>query len=92
MKRKSAHAVYLCSWAAGLDYMPRGHQRYPRRVLKVLHECGRFSVFEATANQNIAKVMDGLVERKLIEVDNSPGYPWSKVKLTAKGKAYAGVQ
>jgi hypothetical protein len=68
--------------------MKRKDQRDPAKVLRVLQRLKRFSVFEATENQIIAETMTWLVEDKLIDVDNSPGYPWSNVKLTAKGLAY----
>ena len=52
----------------------------------------RFSIFEATADQRIARSMDFLVQQKYIEVDNSPGYPWSNVKLTKRGHQIIGQQ
>ena len=88
---RAAQVVHVCSFAEGLDFMRRADQRNPKKVLRVLHQCKRFSVFEATARPQIAKVMDWLVAEKMIEVDNSPGYPWSNVKLTAKGLRYADV-
>lgn len=90
-KRKHIDVIHICSFAEGLDFMRRADQRNPKKVLQVLHQCKRFSVFEATANQKIAAVMDMLVREKYIEVDNSPGYPWSNVKLTKKGMQYADV-
>ena len=47
-------------------------------------------MFEATANDVIARTMDDVIRRKLVEVDNSPGYPWSNVKLTEAGLALIG--
>ena len=90
--KRSHSAVHICMLTAGLDAMKKGDQRFAPKVLRVLHECGRFSVFEATANQTIAKMMDYLDKEGFIEIDISPGYPWSNVKLTAKGKQLAGVQ
>lgn len=82
---KKARAIYISRHSAGLDDLTRVQQRDPVAVLKRLHEIKRFSVFEATENQWIASTMTMLVNRKLIEVDNSPGFPWSKVELTAEG-------
>lgn len=60
-------------------------------VLKQLSQMKRFSIFEATANDHIARMMDKLVKEKYIEVDNSMGYPWSGVKLTQKGLEHIGA-
>jgi len=76
---------HACCFTVGLDDLPRRKQRIATDVLRVLHKHGRFSVFEATANDVIARTMDDVIRRKLVEVDNSPGYPWSNVKLTAAG-------
>ena len=91
-RERVPRAVYLCSWDAGLGYMKKGDQKYSKKVLAALHACGRFSVFEATENRVIAKMMDSLVKEGYIEVDNSPGYPWSNVRVTKKGMAYAGLK
>jgi hypothetical protein len=85
--------VHLCSWDAGLGYMKKGDQKFPKKVLAALHACGRFSIFEATENKTIAHVMDSLVAEKMILTDNvSVGYPWTLVRLTAKGKTFAGIE
>lgn len=80
-------AVFICDFSSGLDDMPRKDQRDIEKVLRVLDQCGRFSVFEATANQTIATTMSRLCRSNLIEADNSCGYPWTKVKLTEAGRA-----
>ena len=67
--------------------MKRKDQRDERKVLTVLHQKKRFSIFEATANNTIARTMTILEDKKLISIDNSPGYPWSNVKLTKAGLA-----
>jgi hypothetical protein len=86
MNKRKKYAMHVCLLTEGLDAMKRKDQRDPKKVLKVLYECKRFSVFEATANPTIAKMMTELVQGGYIEVDNSPGYPWSNVKLTPKGQ------
>lgn len=80
-------SIYLCSFSSGLDDMPRKKQRDTVAVLRVLKKCGRFSVFEATANQVIANMMDRLCHGPYIVTDHSCGYPWTKVTLTAAGEA-----
>jgi hypothetical protein len=92
VSRRSARALHICSWSSGLDQMKRKDQGYAAKVLQQLHRSPRFSVFEATQNAKIAKMMDYLVAEKFIEVDNSPGYPWSTAKLTARGRSLAGVE
>jgi hypothetical protein len=79
--------IHLCFFGEGLDRMKKKDQGSPRKVLRVLHGCKRFSVFEATENQKIAHTMQRLKDEGYIEVDNSPGYPWSNVALTPKGFA-----
>jgi hypothetical protein len=81
-------AIFICSFSSGLDDMPRKDQRDIAKVLRVLEQCGRFSVFEATDNQTIATTMTKLCHSNLIETDNSCGYPWTKVKLTEAGRSY----
>jgi hypothetical protein len=79
--------VHVCSTSSGLDELTRRQQANARIVLAHLEKAGRFSVFEVTANQVIAKMMDRLGDDNLIEVDNSPGFPWSSVELTDAGRA-----
>lgn len=90
----------ICSFTAGLDDLPRRQQSNVVAVLRVLKEAGRFSVFEASANQTIATMMSRLCHKgyseirngtrfdygKLIETDKSDGFPWTKVKLTPAGE------
>lgn len=92
----------LCSLSSGLDDLPRARQRDVAVVLRVLKARGRFSVFEATANDTIARTMTNLCHKgilivskdgtqkfgKLIETDNSCGYPWTKVRLTEDGERF----
>lgn len=83
-------AVHLCSFSAGLDEMRRKHQASEVAVLRVLAQCKRFSVFEATANPTIARTMTNLQRKKMIEIDNKAvGYPWLNVTLTPKGQECA---
>lgn len=95
-------AIFICDFSAGLDGMKRKDQSDAAKVLQVLEKTGRFSVFEATANPTIARTMTRLCTKgavvirdghrteygKLIETDNTCGYPWTKVKLTDAGRRY----
>lgn len=94
--------VVACSFSAGLDELTRKQQADHIAVLRVLKRAGRFSVFEATSNDTIARTIDRLIHKglttvepdgtrtsygKLIETDHSCGYPWTKVKLTPAGES-----
>lgn len=82
-------AVHVCVTTAGLDELTRRQQKDGRAVLRVLSQTRRFSVFEATANQTIAKTIDHLFAAKQVEVDPDGynGFPWTAVRLTAAGAA-----
>ena len=81
------YRVFLDRFTAGLDDLTRKQQADPIAVLRVLKRTRRFSCFEASENDVIAKTMTYLCHSPLIETDNSCGYPWTKVKLTAAGEA-----
>lgn len=88
-----------CSFSAGLDDLTRKQQADHIAVLRVLKRAGRFSAFEASANDVIARTITRLIHKglttvkdgvrtnhgKLIEVDDA-GYPWTNVKLTPAGE------
>lgn len=92
-------ATIICSFSAGLDDLKAWERTDPVAVLRVLQRAGRFSVFEATANDAIARTMTRLCHKgcsivrngvrtdygRLIETDNTCGYPWTKVTLTDAG-------
>jgi len=90
-------AVIVCSFSAGLDDMRRADQTDPVKVLRVLERSGRFSVFEATANDAVARMMTRLYHKALIyrgknyggpmlKQDQSMSFPWTKVVLTDVAK------
>lgn len=84
----TAHTpIFLDRFSAGLDDLTRRQQGSDEAVLRVLDRTGRFSIFEATDNDTIARTMTRLQRAKFIETDNSCGYPWTKVKLTPAGRA-----
>lgn len=80
----------ICQHTDALDELTVREQRDEGKVLRALHRAGRFSVFEATANQGIADVMTYLHKHGLIEV-TPRDYPWSDVKLTERGLRRAGL-
>lgn len=85
---------HIDSFSAGLDDLTRRQAKNWRTVLRVLDRVKRFSVFEATANDDIARTMTDLASEqyKFIVVDDSPGYPWSNVALTDAGRAYLNAE
>ena len=79
--------VFIDRFSAGLDELTRKEQASVVEVLRVLKRTGRFSVFEATDNDTIARTMDFIVKQKLVEINpNEDAYPWSRVTLTARGE------
>lgn len=88
----SMHRTFVDCFSVGLDELPRRKQRSVAEVLRVLHVAGEYSIFEATANQDIARTMDEIVACKLITTDNSCGYPWTKCTLTEAGLELIGVK
>jgi hypothetical protein len=73
--------IHICSFDA-VDLL-RGkaltYETFKEAVLKA----GRFSVFEATANQKSAKLYTQLCQDLEIETDKSLGFPWTLVKKRA---------
>lgn len=80
--------IFIDEFTSGLDDLPIRKQRSTKHVLEYLERNGRFSVFEATANDTIATTVDRVIRRGYIETDISGGYPWTKTKLTDAGRAY----
>lgn len=80
--------VFLDRFSSGLDELTRRQQADVGEVLTVLDREMRYSVFEATENQTIAKTMDRIIAEELITTDNSCGYPWTRCELTDAGREY----
>ena len=79
------NSVFICSFTSGIDDLSRKEQAQFEPVLRVLRDTGRFSVFEATANQTIAKSMTRLMHSEYVE-NIGGAYPWTKVRLTPAGE------
>jgi hypothetical protein len=69
--------VHICSFD-GVGPVPvrEKYCEFRERVLKA----GRFSAFEATANQRTAKLYDQLERDPEVETDRSQGFPWVAVR------------
>lgn len=84
-------SIIVCSFSSGLDDLTRREQGDVNKVLKVLKATGRYSVFEAMANETIARMMSRLHHKgyrgygKLIEKTGGE-YPWTTVRLTEGGE------
>ena len=81
------HRIHICSHSVGLDEMPKRQQRDRVAVLRMLEQAGRFSVFEVTANQTIARTVQGLIDREYVTTSIECGFPWTTVELTDAGRA-----
>ena len=71
-------------FAVGIDELPRKQQAEPAAVLRVLAKAKRFSIFEATANDVIARTMDRLFERDYVR-SLGGSFPWTNVEITDAG-------
>lgn len=77
--------MFVDNFSSGIDDLPAKKQGDPAEVLRVLEQCKRFSVFEATATQRIAKTMDYIFKAELVRATGS-AFPWTRVELTDKGR------
>lgn len=84
--------MHIDCFSIGLDEIP--HKEVTTdRILSILHKKGRFSIFEATANQTIARAMTAVVHGHLVEIDTDLcAYPWTYVRLTPAGLSAIGVR
>ncbi|NFV80054.1 hypothetical protein [Magnetospirillum aberrantis] len=69
-----AYRTYVDCFSVGLDELPRKVQRDGGAIIEILRKTKRFSVFEATANETIAKTMDAIGGR--LTTDPNSQYPW----------------
>lgn len=82
----SQYRIRISRHSAGLDDMKRKDQGDHLAVLRRLSTMTRYSVFEATENQKIAKTMDYIMRMAFIESTGGT-YPWTEFRLTDAGKA-----
>ena len=60
-------AGFIDTFSTAIDDLPRADQANQLKVLAVLAQTGRFSCFEASANQTIARTMTALMRGPLVE-------------------------
>jgi hypothetical protein len=81
-------AVYLDSFSGAIGDMTRKDQRNFLKVLGILQRHPRFSVFDCTANPEIANTMMYLNREELMEyIHPGPEYPWMECRITELGRA-----
>lgn len=78
--------VFLCSFSAGLDDLPRNKRGNRKAILSILKESKRFSVFEATFSPKLAKTLDALFREGLL-IQNGGDYPWVEIELSPEALA-----
>lgn len=83
--------VFVDRFTVGLEDLKRWQQRDKFAVARVLAKEGRFSIFEATENQTIARTMEAL-DRCGWFVFEPQGFPWTKVTLTDAGRLALGIE
>lgn len=78
--------VHIDYFGSAIGEMKRRDQSDNFKVLLVLKASPRFSVFDATDNQSIAKTLTRLMDLAFIEYPApQPGYPWAVAAITEKG-------
>ena len=91
-------AFHVDWFSTELDDLTRKQQADHIAVLRVLARTGRYSIFEATKNQVIAKTIDRLLTKSCATVSDGKhtehgllleqtggDYPWVNIELTAAG-------
>ena len=74
-----AKSIIVCSFSA-VD-APRGQALTYEALKAAVVKAGRFSAFEASASNKIGLLYTRLCHDPEIEIDRSPGYPWTLVRL-----------
>ena len=77
--------LHICSFSALKD-LPKKHHGSDRHILAAINNAGRFSCFEVTETQKLARTVTRLVREGKIETTDL-GYPWTGAKLTEAGRA-----
>ncbi|MDD5150685.1 MAG: hypothetical protein PHC28_09400 [Flavobacterium sp.] len=60
--------------------LPDRKMKVAEKDLEILKNADRVSIFWITENQRRAKMITKLQKDAIIELDNTIGYPWLKVK------------
>ena len=76
---------HICVTSIDLDELPLRGQKSSWSVGRMLADHGRFSVFDATSTEALARTM-GRIWLSGWFVFEPQGYPWIKVTITDKGR------
>lgn len=79
--------VFIDRFSAGLDDLTRKQQADMQIVLRTLERTKRFSAFEASDNDTIARTVTDIFRLGYVK-DTGGGYPWTNVELTDAGRAF----
>lgn len=82
--------AFIDSFTA-LPELTRKQQRDHVLVLRALSGTDRFSVFDATETQEIARTMTAIESKGWIKTNTSIGYPWVAFEITDVGRAEMGA-
>jgi hypothetical protein len=77
----------VCYFGSALDEMKRRDQGNTVKVLRVLSGIKRFSVFDATANDVIARTMTHIHHDWELIRETGGEFPWIEFELTEAGRA-----
>lgn len=72
-------------FSAGLDDLSRKEQKNHVAVLRAMSKMTRYSVFEATENDSIARTLDYIIKKGFIK-HTGGSFPWSNFELTESGR------
>jgi hypothetical protein len=73
--------VHLDSFSGALGDLPKNQHGDRERVLAVLRKHPRFSCFDATATNKLAKTLDDLKAAGRIVYAKDEQYPWCRVTV-----------
>ena len=79
--------MFIDRFSAGLDDLNRKQQADMQIVLRVMEKAKRFSSFEASDNDVIARTVTDIFRLGYVK-DIGGGYPWTNVELTDAGRAF----
>jgi len=69
---------HIDKFSVGIDELSLKDQANPEAVIDVLKKHKRFSCFEASANQTIARTMTQLCKKRVV-TDDTTVYPWLRI-------------
>ena len=74
-------SIHICDFGEELPKKKGVSKGSVEEILDHIRARKRFSIFWATETLKRAKNLQWLVDDGIVEVDNSPGYPWSNATV-----------